>query len=96
MDCSLDAFGSLDLIVAIVLGLLSAQGTPFRVFTEDPGALAMSTLPWTFVPSMLVPIYLFIHFAIAAKLKLWRSRRVINHREGEPDPRGAIDHQGAW
>jgi hypothetical protein len=64
-----NAFGSLDLIVAIVLGLLSAPGAPFRVFTEGPGTLAMSTLPWTFVPSMLVPILLFIHFAIAAKLK---------------------------
>jgi hypothetical protein len=32
-----NAFGALDLIVAIVLGLLSAQGTPFRVFTEAPG-----------------------------------------------------------
>ena len=91
-----NAFGALDLIVAIVLGILSAQATPFRVFTEAPGTVAMTTLPWTFVPSMLVPIYLFIHFAIAAKLKLRRSRRVINHREGEPDPRGAIDHQGAW
>jgi hypothetical protein len=64
-----NAFGTLDLVVAILLGLLSAPGTPFRVFTEGPGTLAMSTLPWAFVPSMLVPIYLFIHFAIAAKLK---------------------------
>ncbi|MDE5443127.1 hypothetical protein GWG65_17020 [Bradyrhizobium sp. CSA207] len=64
-----NAFGTLDLVVAIVLGLLSAPGTPFRVFTEGPGTLAMSTLPWAFVPSMLVPIYLFIHFAIAVKLK---------------------------
>jgi hypothetical protein len=64
-----NAFGTLDLIVAIVLGLLSAPGTPFRVFTEGPGTLVMSTLRWAFVPSMLVPIYLFVHFAIAAKLR---------------------------
>jgi hypothetical protein len=40
-----NAFGTLDLVVAIVLGLLSAPGTPFRVFTEGPGTLVMSTLP---------------------------------------------------
>jgi hypothetical protein len=64
-----NAMGALDLVVAVSLGLLSAPGTPIRVFTEDPGTQAMTTLPWTFIPAMLVPIFLLVHFAIATKLR---------------------------
>jgi hypothetical protein len=64
-----NALGALDLVVAVLLGLLSAAGTPFRVFTEGPGILAMTTLPWIMVPAMLVPLYLLIHLTIAAKLR---------------------------
>jgi hypothetical protein len=64
-----NALGALDLVVAVSLGLLSAQGTPFRIFTDEPGMQAMTTLPWVFVPAMLVPIFLLIHFTIAAKLR---------------------------
>jgi hypothetical protein len=28
----------------------------------------MTTLPWIFVPSMIVPILFLLHFAIAARL----------------------------
>ena len=62
-------FGAVDLIVAVSLGVLSAQGTPFRVFTEGPGTLAMTTLPWAFIPAMIVPLFLLIHFTIAMKLR---------------------------
>ena len=68
-------FGALDLVVAIALGLLSAPGTPFRVFTDGPGTLAMTELPWIMVPAMLVPLYLLIHLALATKLQ--SSRRMI-------------------
>jgi hypothetical protein len=64
-----NAFGALDLVVAVTLGLLSAPGTPFRVFTEGPGTQAMTTVPWVFVPAMLVPIFLLVHLAIATKLR---------------------------
>jgi hypothetical protein len=70
-----NAFGALDLIVAIALGLLSAPGTPFRIFTEGPGAFAMAELPWVMIPAMCVPLYLLIHLAIATKLR--SSPRVI-------------------
>ncbi|MGB6087921.1 MAG: hypothetical protein WBG26_00375, partial [Candidatus Binataceae bacterium] len=71
-----NAFGALDLVAAISLGLLSAPGTPFRLFFEAPGTLAMSGFPWVMVPSLLVPLYLVIHLAIAAKL---RSSPPITH-----------------
>jgi hypothetical protein len=64
-----NAFGVLDLVVAVALGLLSAPGIPFRIFFEEPGTQAMAILPWLFAPAMLVPIYFLIHVAIAAKLK---------------------------
>jgi hypothetical protein len=64
-----NVFGALDLVVAVSLGLLSAPGTPFRVFTEGPGTQAMTTVPWVFVPAMLVPIFLLVHLAIATRLR---------------------------
>jgi hypothetical protein len=70
-----NAFGALDLVAAIALGLLSAPGTPFRVFTEGPGTLAMGELPWVMVPAMLVPVFLLVHLTVAAKLR--SSRRMI-------------------
>jgi hypothetical protein len=68
-----NAFGALDLIMAISLGLLSAPGTPFRIFTEGPGTLAMTQLPWIMVAALLVPLFLLIHWAVAAKLRSTRS-----------------------
>jgi hypothetical protein len=64
-----NALGALDLIVAVSLGVLSAPGTPFRVFTEGPGTVAMTTLPWIMVPALLVPLYLLIHLTVAVKLR---------------------------
>jgi hypothetical protein len=64
-----NAFGALDLVVAVSLGLLSAPGTPFRAFTVGPGTQAMTSLPWAFIPAMLVPIFLLIHVAIVTKLR---------------------------
>jgi len=72
-----NAFGALDLIVAIVLGALSAPGTPFRVFTDAPGTLVMGTLPWAVVPTLLVPLYLMTHFTIAMRLRSVGKRHAI-------------------
>ena len=63
------AFGTLDLIVAITLGALSAPGTPFRVFTEAPGTVVMGTLPWVGIPALLVPLYLMTLLTIAVRLR---------------------------
>jgi hypothetical protein len=63
------AFGTLDLMVAITLGTLSAPRTPFRVFTEAPGTVAMGTLPWVGIPALLVPLYLMTLLTIAVRLR---------------------------
>ncbi|HET6679965.1 MAG TPA: hypothetical protein VFG84_02080 [Gemmatimonadaceae bacterium] len=64
-----NALGAADLVVAVTLASLSAPGTPFRVFTDDPGTLAMTSLPWVMVPTLLVPVYFLIHFAVAVRLR---------------------------
>jgi hypothetical protein len=64
-----NVLGALDLAVAVSLGALSAPGTPFRVFTEGPGTLAMTALPWVMIPTLLVPLYLLMHLAIAVRLR---------------------------
>ena len=70
-----NAFGTLDLFAALAFGALSAPGTPFQVFTESPGTLAMGTLPWVVVPTLLVPVYLMTHLAIAVRLRSVGSER---------------------
>jgi hypothetical protein len=64
-----NAFGALDLVAAVLLGLLSAPGTPFRVLIDGPGTEALTTLPWALIPAMLVPIFLLVHFTVAVKLR---------------------------
>jgi hypothetical protein len=88
---SWNALGILDLITAIALGALSAPGTPFRVFTEAPGTLAMGTLPWVMIPAFLVPLFLMSHFAIAVRLRASDAADVRTHeRINDVSPEAAI------
>jgi hypothetical protein len=72
-----NAFGALDLVVAVTLAFLSAPGTPYRVFTEGPGTVVMTTLPWILAATFLVPLYLLTHFTIAARLRSSRYANVV-------------------
>src|SRR5690348_2049482 len=65
-----NALGALDLVTAVSLGLLSAPGSPLRLFTEGPGTFAITMLPWIMIPALLVPLYLLIHLTIWAKLRV--------------------------
>jgi uncharacterized membrane protein len=64
-----NVIGTLDLVSAISLGMLSAPGTPFQVFTAVPGTFAMTIVPWIIIPTFLVPIFFLLHFTIVAKLR---------------------------
>src|SRR5690606_32832334 len=64
-----NAFGALDLTVAVTLGVLSAPGTAIRVFMAEPGTVVIGGLPWILIPTVLVPLYLLNHLVIAAKLR---------------------------
>jgi hypothetical protein len=66
-------FGAADLVLAIAFGITSAEGSPLQLFPA-PGSAAMQHAPWSFIPTVLVPIWLILHAIIAAQL--WRARLV--------------------
>jgi hypothetical protein len=64
-----DLFGTADLVLAITLGVMSAEGSPLQVFHTAPGSEAMQQLPWSFVPTVLVPLWLILHAIIWVQLR---------------------------
>src|SRR5215468_4946793 len=66
-------FGTADLIDAIFLGVTSSEGSPLQLFHSPPGSDAMQYLPWSFVPTVLVPLYLILHGIIFAQLSARRA-----------------------
>lgn len=61
-------FGAADLIAAVGLGITSAAGGPLNLIHAGAGSEAMQHLPFSLVPTVLVPFYLITHFVIAAQL----------------------------
>ena len=61
-------FGTADLIAAVALGLISAQGSPVQLIHMGVGSEAMQYLPFSLVPTVLVPFYLLTHAAVAVQL----------------------------
>ena len=61
-------FGAADLVLAITFGITSAEGSPLQLF-PGPGSEAMQHAPWSFVPTVLVPIWLILHAIIAVQLR---------------------------
>jgi hypothetical protein len=68
-------FGAADLVLAIGLGVTSAEGSPLQLFPA-PGSEAMQHAPWSFVPTVLVPIWLILHAIIAVGVR----RAKLRHR----------------
>jgi hypothetical protein len=66
-----NVFGAADLVLAITFGITSAEGSPLQLF-PGPGSEAMQRMPWSFVPTVLVPIWLILHGIIA--VQLWRAK----------------------
>jgi hypothetical protein len=67
-----NAFGALDLIVAVSLGLTSANGSPVQIFHAGVGSEAVQLMPFCLVPTVLVPFYLITHAVVAAQLIVGR------------------------
>src|SRR5262245_56433059 len=61
-------FGAADLVLAIGFGVTSTEGSPLQLFA-GPGSQAMQHAPWSFVPTVLVPIWLILHGIIAVQLR---------------------------
>ncbi len=76
-------FGLMDLASAITLGTLSAPGS---LFPRAPGTSVMSFLPWSFVPSILVPVYILLHLVIAKKIKTMATVETVGRSSIEAQP----------
>jgi hypothetical protein len=63
-----NAFGMADLVTAIALGVTSTANSPLGIFRDGAGSDAMQHLPWSFVPTVLVPIYMILHAIIWVRL----------------------------
>ena len=61
-------FGTADLVAAIAFGITSSEGAPLQLF-PGPGSDAMQYAPWSFIPTVLVPIWLILHGIIAVQLR---------------------------
>jgi hypothetical protein len=72
-------FGTLDLVVAVGLGLTSAPGSPLQVIHAGAGSDAMQYLPYCLVPTVLVPFYLITHAVVAAQLGATRAASAFSH-----------------
>ena len=72
-----NAFGLLDLVVAIGLGATSSPG-PIRVFYMEPGTVIMTTLPWLIIPGFLVPLLASTHLAIFHRLTRDGKTQTVN------------------
>jgi hypothetical protein len=62
-------FGIADLVLAIFLGVTSADGSPLQLFVSPPGSAAMQQLPLSFVPAALVPFWLVLHAVVWAQIR---------------------------
>ena len=60
--------GTLDLLEAVAPGVLSAPGSPLQIFGGAVGSTAMWSLPWSSIPTLLVPFYFITHGIIFARL----------------------------
>jgi len=64
-----NAFGMADLVLAIALGVASAANSPLQIFRDGAGSEAMQHLPWSFVPAVLVPLWMILHAIIWVRLR---------------------------
>lgn len=62
-------FGIADLINAIYLGVTSSVGSPLEIYHYPPGSAAMQQLPFSLIPTVLVPFYLIIHGAVWVRVR---------------------------
>ena len=73
-----NALGTLDLIAAVALGVVSANGSPLQLIHAGAGSAAVQLLPWALIPTVLVPFYLITHGIVFAQL---RARRIGARRQ---------------
>lgn len=61
-------FGALDLIVAVALGVTSGPQSALPLF-EAGNASLVQGMPWSFIPTVLVPFYLIVHAILFVQVR---------------------------
>jgi hypothetical protein len=67
-------FGTLDLIAAVFIGVTSTSGSPLQLIDAGVGSEAMQYLPFSLVPTVLVPFYLVTHAIVFVQLAARRRK----------------------
>jgi hypothetical protein len=62
-------FGAADLLLAVTLGTVSTGGFVLQLIEAGTGSAAIVHLPWSLIPTVLVPFYLILHGIIFAQLR---------------------------
>jgi hypothetical protein len=75
-----NVIGFADFMSAIMLGVTSQPGSPLQLFFDAPGTGILGQLPWRFIPSYFVPLYIMIHVALFVRLLFPQltSQRLVN------------------
>jgi hypothetical protein len=68
-----NVIGFADFVSAVTLGATSQPGSFLQVFSNSFGTSILGALPWRFIPSFFVPLYLMIHVALFIRLLPYRS-----------------------
>ena len=63
-----NAFGMLDLVAALAFGIISANGSPLQLIHAGEGSQAVQMMPWSLIPTVLVPMFLIVHAVIFARV----------------------------
>lgn len=74
-----NAFGLADLTAAIALGVVSANGSPLQLIQAGEGSAAVQLLPWSLIPTVLVPMFMIVHGVVFAQLRA----RAAGHASAE-------------
>jgi hypothetical protein len=61
-------FGLADFITAVGLGIASQPNSPLQIFASSPGTAVLAALPWRFIPSFFVPLFILTHVALFVRL----------------------------
>jgi hypothetical protein len=68
-----NVFGLLDLVAALVLGAVSFGSGLGQLVPASVGGEEIASLPWSLIPTVLVPLYLIMHGIMFAQLFAVRS-----------------------
>jgi hypothetical protein len=63
-----NTIGFADLVLAVALGIMSAQDSPMQLFAGGPDTTLMAMLPMFLIPGFLVPLLMLTHLAVLQRL----------------------------